>query len=450
MATVSRPASSRERSSRSVASFVRRATCSRIWRQELVAGRVVEIRVVEQLEEAAEREERRAQLVRGVGDELAAGAVEVREAQPHALEGARQLAELVRAVIDDGLVEAPLGDPLGRGLEPADPPGEQARAGVPEAATANAIASAPATNTRLRTTRDRLQLVVQRRREQHRPVADADTRPRRRSGRGGVTVPRASVGAADRVERDRVVLDVGSNRVSVAESATGSSRAGVVARAGREDDPRAFARGATVSSELLLEIRLDREVRERDRAAATTRARCSSVFSSDVLVRRDDDQVDDREHAGDDDQEREREPAARRSGAGSPVAEAVADAAHGQDVLGRPRLGLELLAQMADVDVDRARIAVVGALPERLEQHPPAEDPARVRRERAQQLELDVRELHRLAAHLDDRGGARRSRGRRARSAPRRLAPGAWGARARRSSARTRERNSRIENGFVM
>ncbi len=118
---------------------------------------------------------------------------------------------------------------------------------------------------------------------------------------------------------------------------------------------------------------------------------------------------------------------------------------------GVARLRLELLAQVPDVDVDRARVAVVGALPERLEQHPAAEDAARLRRERAQELELDVGELHRLVPHdldrparhvdhepvaLDPLGAA--------------SSPVTCGARARRSSARTRERNSRIENGFVM
>ena len=88
-ATASRPASRRERSSRSVASFVSRATCSRVCAEELGARRLVERRVVEQLEEPAEREERRAQLVRGVRDELAAGPVEVREPKPHPLERAR-------------------------------------------------------------------------------------------------------------------------------------------------------------------------------------------------------------------------------------------------------------------------------------------------------------------------------------------------------------------------
>src|SRR5439155_6749665 len=88
-------------------------------------------------------------------------------------------------------------------------------------------------------------------------------------------------------------------------------------------------------------------------------------------------------------------------GMGSSIAEAVADAAHGEDVFGLARVTLELLAQVTDVDVDRPRLAIVGASPERLEQHPPAVDAAGVRRQRPQELELDVRELHRLVPDLD-------------------------------------------------
>ena len=51
--------------------------------------------VLEQLDEAAEREDRRAQLVRGVGDELLAGAVEPRQPALHLVEGPRELADLV-------------------------------------------------------------------------------------------------------------------------------------------------------------------------------------------------------------------------------------------------------------------------------------------------------------------------------------------------------------------
>ena len=45
------------------------------------------------------------------------------EPRSHALERRRQLAQLVVAVIDDRLVEAAAGDPVGRALEPPDPAG---------------------------------------------------------------------------------------------------------------------------------------------------------------------------------------------------------------------------------------------------------------------------------------------------------------------------------------
>ena len=89
--------------------------------QELLARLLVEILVGHQLQEPAEGEERRAQLVRRVRDELAPGALEVLEPAPHPLERVRQLAELVSPAIDDRLVEAPAGDALDGALEPPDP-----------------------------------------------------------------------------------------------------------------------------------------------------------------------------------------------------------------------------------------------------------------------------------------------------------------------------------------
>jgi hypothetical protein len=61
------------------------------------------------------------------------------------------------------------------------------------------------------------------------------------------------------------------------------------------------------------------------------------------------------------------------------------------------RLALELLAQVADVDVDRPRVAVGGVAPDALEQGRPAVDAARVAGERREDLELDVGESHGLA-----------------------------------------------------
>jgi hypothetical protein len=87
--------------------------------EELLPGRGIELWFLEQLEEPAEREEGRPQLVGSVGDELTAGAVEPREPQAHPLEAARQLSHLVAARIDDRLLEVARGDPLGGLLEPA-------------------------------------------------------------------------------------------------------------------------------------------------------------------------------------------------------------------------------------------------------------------------------------------------------------------------------------------
>src|SRR3954453_7337066 len=81
----------------------------------------------------------------------------------------------------------------------------------------------------------------------------------------------------------------------------------------------------------------------------------------------------------------------RRTGSlgGVGVAEAVADAAHGEDVLGRLRVGLELLAQVTDVDVDGTRVAVGGVTPHPAEEHVAGEDAARRAGERPEDLELD-------------------------------------------------------------
>ena len=62
------------------------------------------------------------------------------------------------------------------------------------------------------------------------------------------------------------------------------------------------------------------------------------------------------------------------------VAEAVADAAHREEVLRLLGVELELLAQVADVDVDRARVAEGGVAPDARQQHLAREHPARVAR----------------------------------------------------------------------
>ena len=86
--------------------------------EELGARLLVELLVLQQLEEAAEREDRRAQLVRRGRDELLARRVEPRELALHVVERGRELAELVVRVGLDRVGEVAARD-LARGAAPA-------------------------------------------------------------------------------------------------------------------------------------------------------------------------------------------------------------------------------------------------------------------------------------------------------------------------------------------
>ena len=103
------------------------STCSRIWREELAPRLLVEVLVLEQLEEAAEREDRRAQLVRGGGDEALARVSSSRELALHLVERRGELAELVVGV-DAGIgrEKSPAATRRGGPLEPLDAPRERA------------------------------------------------------------------------------------------------------------------------------------------------------------------------------------------------------------------------------------------------------------------------------------------------------------------------------------
>ena len=100
--------------------------------EEPRAGLLVEVLVRHQLEEAGKREQRRAELVRRVCDELLACGVQLRELDAHALERCSELAELVSAEVDDGLVELALRDAVGRALEAPDAPRVERRRGASE------------------------------------------------------------------------------------------------------------------------------------------------------------------------------------------------------------------------------------------------------------------------------------------------------------------------------
>ena len=109
--------------------------------EELAPGVLVELLVLEQLHEAGEREDRRAQLVRGRGDELLARHVHLAQLRLHLVEGAGELAELVLGVDRQRLDEAALRPPRRR------PPRGASSRRASACATRNAPTSASASAT---------------------------------------------------------------------------------------------------------------------------------------------------------------------------------------------------------------------------------------------------------------------------------------------------------------
>ena len=108
-------------------SLPRRSTCVAQLRQELATRLLVELLVLDQLEEPAEREDRRAQLVRGDGDEALTRAVELGELVLHRPEGPRELPELVLRVDLEARREVAARHLPGRPLEALDPLAERPR-----------------------------------------------------------------------------------------------------------------------------------------------------------------------------------------------------------------------------------------------------------------------------------------------------------------------------------
>ena len=172
-----------------------------------VARLRVELLARQQLEEAREREQRRPQLVRGVGDELGARAVERGEPHAHAVERARELSELVR---DRCRRSAPRTRPSAiRAAAVSSRRIRRAKSVArPQPSTsAKTVAIALAASTRVRTTPTEVEVVAERRREHH------DRELRQRVGDLGVelAVPRHRPlrHAAPRllVRAERVALD---------------------------------------------------------------------------------------------------------------------------------------------------------------------------------------------------------------------------------------------------
>src|ERR1035437_4967175 len=95
--------------------------------QELLPVRFVHLLFAEELQRAGKSEDRRSELMRGVGNELAARLVQLRQALTHALETACELSDLVVTFGLDRLLQRASGNPVGATLEAVNARGETAR-----------------------------------------------------------------------------------------------------------------------------------------------------------------------------------------------------------------------------------------------------------------------------------------------------------------------------------
>ena len=129
------------------------------------------------------------------------------EAQAHAVERARELAELVGAGSTTGSSNVP-GDPLGGELQPPDPAREQVRGAVPDDQCEQqrqqaGLEQAPLHGVHVRervVQRRREQQDVPERRDRHRDLGERSSVPRDGA--------RARSNVSRRLLRDRIVLDV--------------------------------------------------------------------------------------------------------------------------------------------------------------------------------------------------------------------------------------------------
>ena len=202
------------------------------------------------------------------------------------------------AAVDDRLVEAAARDAVGRALEPADPARVQRRERVADARARTSEADhagdeqAPLDEVDARERSD--ERVAE---QDDRPGSgDAAPRPRRSAASPRSTVPRAATRRSRRPQRDRVALDVAdevASRVAVGAASSRRSSDVVDDDPGVHDPPPVAATLLPRSADVGLGDRL-----------ATVRASCLELVELRVderrLERRDDDQVDDRERAGDD------------------------------------------------------------------------------------------------------------------------------------------------------
>ena len=315
--------------------------------QELRSGRLVYVLVHEQLHEASEREDRSAQLVGGIGDELLAGLVEARQLALHLVERTRQLAQLVLGVDRDRVGEVScrhLARSLLETLEPfrervgrvvaADQRDQQGDASCDQdlALDQRDVVGHVAERGGKDDHPGGLALVVEGLRDLGQSLASLRASRRRHLALacGGEHGARGGLEASDRLARVRD--HVGRRRL-----ATGAA---LVARY-----PEQRHAGAGLLADTACElVQLGPEYVTADRALERLRvgggvlAQPLQLLGGEARLQlRHDVEVDDHDRARGDREEHQREPVLDRgegAGALSLVAEPIADAAHGQQVLG--------------------------------------------------------------------------------------------------------------------
>ena len=241
--------------------------------------------------------------MRRVRDEGAPGVVEAGEPCAHPVERPRELAELVAAVIHDGVREIAAGDPVRSALEPLDPARKDRRGAEPQEDRGDEGDQAGCDQPPLDEVHVRESVVERRRQEQHAPV-----RPHRHRGLGEPLIaaldgstPRGE--RRRRGERDRIVLHV--RRVpSLQRVGEDVQRPRRLGERGKEDDARVRAHRGVRDEVDRRQVGLG-ELRPETGSRAP-KLRDLSVHES-ALERRHERDVDDRKRSRHDDRECEAE-----------------------------------------------------------------------------------------------------------------------------------------------
>jgi hypothetical protein len=224
------------------------------------AGLLVEILVGEQLQESPDREERRAELVRRVRDELLARVVELRQVHAHLVESPREIANLVVPMIDDRGAEVAARDALRCRLQAQESMGQHPCRGEAEDQREHERERRREEQTLPHQPHGRKR-VRERRLEEHDRVGDRD---------GDVRIVAARVEdasaldlpALERVQRHRVPRDVPRGpRPGVGDH---GERRLVLRQDAERDDPCVHLNGVRLDAVLPVERVRRQRVRERD------------------------------------------------------------------------------------------------------------------------------------------------------------------------------------------